>query len=342
MRHLVLALAFLLQIGNAHAIVDYALFQKLTVSICKIEAFNSDGSVSIGSGIVVDRGVVATNCHVTRNAKTIEVVRGGRRINVEAQYSDVEHDLCLLYASHADDMPTVVLAPNKPRVGDSVVAVGFIGGLGPRLTGGEINALYDYDGSTIIQSTTPFTSGASGGGLFDGNGNLVGVVTFKYRNGTSFHFSLPAAWISNALKAGKSRPISPLAGVAFWERIRGAQPYFLRAAALEAEGNWTELASVAQQWSGAEADNASSWIMLGKAYHQLKKNALSISACRTAIRLNPELSVAWYNLGVAYVANGKAREAEQVRTVLITMDENLASKLSQYASTCKRTQPTLC
>lgn len=315
--------------------IDYALFQKLAPSIVKVEAFNSDGSVSVGTGVTVDNGVVATNCHVTRNAKFIELAKGAIRWTVQAQHSDLTRDLCLLYAPHLE-APVAPMARGKLRVGQRVVAVGFVGGLGPRFGNGEIIALHDYDGGKVIQSTTPFTSGASGGGLFDEDGRLVGIVTFRYRVGEEYHFCLPVEWIAQGLTESHPQPVGPLQGArAFWQRTPQELPYFLEAAALEAQSNWKGLLEVAQKWSGAETNNADSWLALGKAHYHLNQEDDAISAYRKAISIDLDFAEAWYNLGLAFADKGEKNDVVNVYRVLIGLDARLAAALSDYTLICK-------
>lgn len=312
----------------ARAEFDPKLFFQLIPSVVKVEAYNADGSVNIGSGVVVKEGIVATNCHVTRKARSIQVGQAGARWVAHAQSRDMDHDLCLLHVPHAT-APVVAFKPDKPKVGQAVVAMGYVGGVAPQMSKGEIKALYDYDGGAVIQSTTPFTSGASGGGLFDEEGRLVGLVTFKYRGERAYHFSLPLEWIFRNLDDTLEK-VEPLAGGrAFWERPLEDQPYFLRAAALEAGSQWTALREVAEAWSWNEADNGNAWLALGKALHYLNQDQEAILAYRRALALDLESAEVWYYLGLAHAALAERAEADYALKVLAGLNPRLAEKLQQ-------------
>jgi serine protease Do len=336
----ILAAALCLCSGASAAALDIDLFRKLTNSILKVEALNTDGSVSLGTGVVVGHGMVVTNCHVTQRADAIELVKGALRRSVELQSSDIEHDLCLLYSSHVRDDPAVEMEQDKPKVGQAVIAVGFIYGIAPRLGEGEISALYDYDNGKVIRTSASFTSGASGGGLFDQTGRLVGIVAFRARGGESQQFCLPVGWVEDALKRFEGRPVAPLPGSPFWQRAREDQPYFLQAATLEAEQNWPELAAVARQWSFTEANNASSWFVLGEAYDHLHQEPQSIDAYKAALAIDSDFAQGWYRLGLAYAGNGDMAEAERVRGILQGIDRRLASELSRHTGDCLRESVT--
>lgn len=326
---LALAAPLLLFSLPGDAALDFELYAKLASTVMKIEAHNPDGSTSIGSGVMVAPGKLVTNCHVTRNATSIVVIKSGRRWGAEKQQSDVEHDLCLLYVPAAT-VPVAQFGNDKLKVGQLVHAVGYIGGLGPRLSSGQVKALYDYDGGQVIQTTTPFRSGASGGGLFDEQGRLVGVVTFNSRLDQTTHFSLPVSWVVDNLVMSKPQNVAPLPeGFAFWQQPYERVPYFLQAAALEATNSWSEMRELAENWSAAESSNANSWLTLGKAHQHLQQNDQAIAAYRKAIALDRDCSEAWYNLGLVYLDQGKQSEAEDVCKVLGSLDEELAQKLSK-------------
>lgn len=342
MRKVILAFALLAWTGAGRADIDHSQFQRLTASLLKVEAFNPDGSVSIGSGVAVAKDTVATNCHVTRNAAAIDLVKGARRMSVEAQYSDIERDLCLLYSGAADESATARLHPETLQVGQPVIAVGFIFGIAARINPGEIKALYDFDGAKVIQSSTPFTSGASGGGLFDEQGRLVGIVTFKSRGGVAHHFSIPIKWVVDALAKHAAQPVQPLPGAPFWQRARDAQPFFLQAATLEAEENWFGLADLAERWSAAETINASPWLMRGKAHYRLKQTALAIEAYKKALALDPALADAWYRLGLVYATNGDSGGVRDVHRTLLALDRHLAQEFSKQTQACVSVPSMLC
>lgn len=316
--------------GGVRAEFDAETFQRLTASILKVEAVNGDGSVSLGTGVVVAPGTIATNCHVTRRARAVRLIRGAQRMEVDSQYSDVERDLCLLYALHAEDLAAVELDGGTLHIGQPVIAAGFVFGIAPQLSAGEVRALHDYEDAQVIESTTPFGSGASGGGLFDAAGRLVGIVTFRSRKGAPQYYSLPVRWVLGALAQHGEAHVQPLHGQPFWQRMPEAQPYFLRAATLEAEENWGEMADVARRWSEAEAGNASSWLALGKARYHLSEMEPAIDALLRCARLAPTRAEPWYQLGMAYAAAGQNGAAKQAEEILGQLSPALAKRAPRH------------
>lgn len=322
---LLLSLAYPV-VGSAE--IDFGLFHKLAPSVVKIEA-HGNGRTAVGSGVMVAPGAIVTNCHVTRDAERIDIAKGGSRWNVHTQTSDVNHDICVLFSPNAS-APVVEIAKQRPKVGQQVMALGYIGGLGPRFSGGEVKAVYDFDGGQVIQSTASFNSGASGGGLFDEQGKLIGLITFKNRQREAYHFSLPVDWVVQSLNPSASKEISPLPpGAPFWQQSHSEQPYFLRAATLESEGKWDDLLRLTQDWTGREKANANAWLMLGHAYFNLRQDNPAIQAYQHAVELSSNYPEAWYALGTSYVRSGQKDKAEEAHRALAALDAHLADDFSR-------------
>mgnify|MGYP001358270922 CR=1 FL=1 len=96
MKHLMVLVLCLPAAMPVWADVDREEVIALSASVLKVEALRAQGGVSLGSGVVVAPEKVFTNCHVTRDAVKVDVLRGGVCWRAASQMSDVDHDLCLL------------------------------------------------------------------------------------------------------------------------------------------------------------------------------------------------------------------------------------------------------
>lgn len=213
--------------------------EDFAASVVRVRAIGADGSVKLGSGVAIGVERVATACHVTRHATTIEVAHRNERWVAQTQVGSLNHDLCILTVPAAE-LPRARTRPSDDlRPGEPVIAAGFQGG-GQDLvvSKGVVAGLYRYDDGQVIRTTASFDFGSSGGGLFDESGNLVGVLAFKKRTGENLRFALPSEWISPVGKVAESftriEPTS-VAG-AFWERSQADRPAFLGVAMREAAG----------------------------------------------------------------------------------------------------------
>jgi len=205
-------------------------------SLVKIRAVAADGSQSSGSGVVIAMDLLATACHVTREAKTIEVLHGTGRWVATVESGSFTHDLCLISVAKLGLPAVAIRGSESLRVGERVVAAGFPGGGDLAVRDGVVEGLYQFDGGNVIRTSATFDTGASGGGLFDEEGALVGLLAFKARSGAKLHFALPADWaLPGSMVSALLGPVAVSSErSAFWERPRASQPPFLGHAMLEA------------------------------------------------------------------------------------------------------------
>jgi serine protease Do len=167
---------------------------------------------AVGSGVIVDsNGYIMTNAHVVEGAQRIRValplpgdssrpVPVGKRRILEAKLLGVhkETDLALLKIDE-QDLPTLPLLQQRPRVGQLVFAIGSPEGLQNSVTMGVVSAVArQADPSkaiTYIQTDAPINPGNSGGPLVDMDGSVVGINTFILSEGggsEGLGFAIPA------------------------------------------------------------------------------------------------------------------------------------------------------
>ena len=244
--------------------VDYAVYGKVAASVVRVVArIPNSNSTSFGSGVVLPDGRVVTNCHVIPGAGKVVVMEGAVGTEVERGPGDFAADLCVLHPVALTAPVAQTAATQTLQVGDEVVAIGFGGGGGRSISSGRVAALYPYRSGQVIQTTAAFRHGASGGGLFDRHGHLVGITTFFRRNGAeSAFFAIPIEWVDalTLSTTGDQRDPSP-----FWMRAQGDQPLFLQVAGYEADGKWTEMEAAARLWTQEDPDHAESWEALSRA-----------------------------------------------------------------------------
>ncbi|WP_162910920.1 S1 family peptidase [Azohydromonas sediminis] len=314
----------------AHAL-DPASFVRVSAAVTQVEALRSEGGIALGSGVVVAPGRVVTNCHVTHDAVSIQVARGGDRMPVHAQAADVEHDLCVLDVPGLPNPPAVLGDARSLRIGDAVIALGFTGGFGLRRSLGQVVALHPLHDAPVIQSSNLFNSGASGGGLFDEQGRLVGVLTFRMRGGEAHYFSAPVQWLAPMLSsAARFEPVAPLPRerVPFWQHPPESQPAFLRAAHLAQGGRWHELFELASRWTRDAALDPTSWYALGLAAEALDRQPEALASYERAVAVDPRHAQGWLRLGLLSARLGFVHKARQALATLQPLSDELARQLA--------------
>ncbi len=185
-------------------------------SVVKVIAQESGRKQNLGSGVVIGKDLIATNCHVTRKAKAIRVVKNDQIHNVIAQTGLPELDLCVIQTETL--LPYAASPLGDGQTGQEVVLFGFPFALGERMRQARLSALHPYRDSSILEVDKGFMQGASGGGVFDDQGRLLGLMTFIGRDQSGLHFyAIPSAWIKQAMQL-PLRPLTPFHTKSFWER----------------------------------------------------------------------------------------------------------------------------
>ena len=273
--------------GSAHAAHDFDAW------VLRVDITLPNGTRDSGSGVLIAPDRVLTSCHVVARARRIDVVRDGASWPANADAGDTFRDLCVLKLARAAGTP-VPIAGGAPTVGETVYAVGYSGG-SYRVSRGQIKGLFTCacDGGKVIQTSAPFDPGASGGGLFNAAGELVGVLTFKSSYGGIFHFAVPVGW----LKALDTLPASPVPDQRpFWERPAAASGYFLAACDLSAKKKWRELAQLSREWVREDPYNPQSWMALGRAELGLGRQREAIGHFQRVLALDPMHAEAQWEL----------------------------------------------
>jgi serine protease Do len=290
MRRLLSLLMFAVLMSSAlpsQAALERAELINLAASVLRIEAPRASG-YSIGSGVAVGDDKVITNCHVTRDAKSIFVLRGGVRWPATAQTANAERDLCLLTVPGLVAPVAQIGNANGLAIGQMLSALGYTGGLGIQSSDGEVVELHRHDGAHVIQSTNWFSSGASGGGLFDQAGRLVGILTFRLRGGESHYYAAPVEWVQQLMEdARNSTAPTNAKAPPYWQAPAHAQPRFLQAAVLRSESRWNDLDALAREWVRQAVDDAEPWHLLGTALARLERPSEAREAFECSLHLSP-------------------------------------------------------
>lgn len=140
-----------------------------------------------GSGVIISEdGYIVTNNHVIDGATTIVVrTTEGVEYNASLIGADADSDIAVLKIDAENLTPASYGDSDTLQVGDSAIVIGNpLGMLGGTVTTGIISSLdrqLTIDGvtMTLLQTDAAINPGNSGGGLFDANGNLVGIVNAK-------------------------------------------------------------------------------------------------------------------------------------------------------------------
>ena len=166
-----------------------------------------------GSGVIISSdGYILTCAHVVDGASTITVTIGDKDYTATLVGEDTTSDIAVIKIDADGLTPATVGNSDSLKVGQSVMAVGNpLGELGGTVTGGMISALnrsVTIQGSSsvntmsLIQMDASVSPGNSGGGLFNMNGELVGLVNAQSSSSDAegLGFAIP---INDAIKVAQ-------------------------------------------------------------------------------------------------------------------------------------------
>ena len=164
---------------------------------------------SMGSGVIIAPREVVTNCHVVDKASRIVVTQGSVKRIARLRFEDLARDLCQIRLDDGfpSGKPVEKFAPSSElEVGQQVFAVGSPRGLEHTLTRGIISALRETKTQTsrVIQTDAAVSPGSSGGGLFDQEARLIGIITFGAKDSQGLNFAIPAEWIAELSTRNRS------------------------------------------------------------------------------------------------------------------------------------------
>ena len=150
-------------------------------------------SSAAGSGVIISEdGYIITNNHVIEDANSIKVTTyDGTSYDATLVGTDSKSDIAVLKIDAKDLTAATIGDSSKISAGDTAVVIGNpLGTLGGTVTDGIISAtsrelVVNNESMELIQTNATINSGNSGGGMFDGNGNLIGIVNAKDSGTTS-------------------------------------------------------------------------------------------------------------------------------------------------------------
>lgn len=189
-----------------------------------------DGGEVVGSGVIVGEDIVVTNHHVVeeidedgiqiRQAANEYATQWHDPIKAEKDWCEEKQDLCLLYVPGVLDTPDARIATmgeaNALSIGDDVYAFGNPDGFELSLTRGIVSKLnYDLNkplfvgfdfgriNAPMIQTDADVLGGSSGGGLFNEDGELIGITTLTNEDrGSTLTYAVPVELVAELLAEG--------------------------------------------------------------------------------------------------------------------------------------------
>jgi hypothetical protein len=284
------------------------LIYNLKGTIVKIHTVTDRGGQGSGSGFVVAKNLVATNCHVLTNAIGVNIAVFGETYAPVGVRADWKHDVCILRFEYLPLSPATFADTEKLTYETPTFSVGFPGGAAkPLTTVGKIKALYALEDSYVIRTSASFQMGASGSPLFDDQGRVIGMNTFKSPGANGYFYNVPAKWIKAAMNLQETDKVVQT-GTPFWDAPLEQRPFWMQVVLPMQAEKWLDLLKVASAWHQHAPNDPEASYYLGLAQQHLGELSQAKTSFQQVLAANPHHTSSI--LALAKIAKQQDNQAE--------------------------------
>ncbi|VWC50567.1 MULTISPECIES: tetratricopeptide repeat protein [Burkholderia] len=261
------------------------------------------GDVTTG-GIVVAPGRVATPCHRLAGRPAFDIASAdGRRRPARLVAGNQDRDICIVEATDLD-VAAVPLTARSPESATTAYLAGARFGRHDPVALRVCCHAWAADGgihSGVLASPNPAPPPEPGAGVYDEQGNLIGMVGARADNAASLYMVLPVEWIATVAARMPAVDL-PLEATAWMSQARAY------AVANDVDG----LIRHDLAWTAARPHSAWAWNNLGNAYRTSRlpdRGALSLAAYLRSVESDPSYAFGWTSLGNTYAELGQMDRA---------------------------------
>lgn len=346
------------------------VFRENRKSIVVVTAYNIKGQpLTEGTGFIASPdGAIITNYHVIGIAKDIKVKANGRVLNVEGViYADKENDFAILRVK-GKDMPAVKLGNAGNLIpGSKVYIISSSKDSGDMIYEGIFRKKRSVSPiNKVIEITAPVSQGSSGSPLFNGDGEVIGIITFLSKRTENVIFAIPSELFRDKLMSRKLVAVKNIikdykntaeywfylgyylseagaykeAADVFREAIRirpgFTDAYYYCGVAYEKAGKYKEAAKSFREAIKLKTDFADAYFSLGVIYGKLGMYKESINVLRQCVTIEPDFAEAYFNMGVAYEKTGMYKEAIEVNKKAVSLKPDFTDAYYNLGIACEK------
>ena len=265
-----------------------AFLYTLKQSLVKVISNEKSGGLGHGTGVAISKNHVITNCHVIANTLGVTIRVWGDSYSPVAMQADWKHDLCIMRFEWANITPVALGDSETLKYEQPVISISMPGDSpAPYVDLSKIKALYTMDGSQVIRTEAAFSIGASGSPIFDYDGKLIGISTFKSPGHGAYFYNMPVAWVKKLLQTPEV-PVNQAYEAAFWDAPEEARPFFMRIVLPFQNQRWADVKKISQEWITKEPNSPEAYYYAGIAEEKLGNKNKADQYFQKTLSLQPQ------------------------------------------------------
>ncbi len=310
-----------------------AFIYKLKESLVKVSVATKSGGHGFGTGVAITKDHVVTNCHVIQNSSGISVAKWGEEFAPVAIQTDWKHDVCILRFEWANLKPVEMGEATSLTYEQPIISISMPSDSpAPYVALSTIKALYAMDNSEVIRTEAAFAIGASGSPIFDYEGKLVGISTFKSPGQNAYFYNMSVKWVKDLLNTPEVKLNAPH-DLPFWDAPDENRPFFMQIVLPFQNKRWQDVQKIASVWTAKEPKSAEAWYYLGMAAQRLGDSTTAIKDFQTALSLHANHPASLQALAVIAHQQGREAEVDKIRVTLREVNPDLENTLDEALKT---------
>ena len=193
-----IALSFVIILAvQADDLKSQDIYKQSLPSIMTLKVLKNNGDNVLGSGFMaIKDGIAVTAWHVVRDAKSVTAkFSDGQEFEASGLVDkDEKRDIAIIHVK-VFGKKLLTLATTAPDIGSTAYVIGAPEGLEFSITNGLLSQIQVAEGINHYQFSCPASPGNSGGPLFNAQGQVIGVVSFQFREGQNLNFAVPSTYV---------------------------------------------------------------------------------------------------------------------------------------------------
>lgn len=198
MKKIILLLSCILCFGFGYSQDTKSIAKKVLNATASIIAKDANmQTLGLGSGFIIEDGLIVTNVHVIEGAKSILVKQNNSSVEIKSSgyiAIDKVNDLVILKVPSLNGQ-SLAFSNKEQEIGEPIFVAGNPSGLMGTFSDGLISGIRDFNGRKLIQITAPISPGSSGGPVVNTNSELIGISVGGMKEGQNLNFCIPVGYL---------------------------------------------------------------------------------------------------------------------------------------------------